>query len=211
MAEVKFCGLMRAEDARMAATCGARYAGVILTTSLRALDAPSAAELFEGVRDSVHRVGVFGREEPDDIARLAREAGLDVIQLHGDTTPAIVRRLHFDTGLRIWAAVRVAGNELPDNFESIAAAADAIVLDTFSPDMLGGTGQRLDWAALAAPVSRRRGKASLVLAGGLTPGNVRQAIEALSPDVVDVSSGVEISPGVKDHGLMRAFAEAARG
>ncbi len=193
----------------MAATCGARYAGVILTESPRFIDAPSAAKLFEGVRDSVHRVGVFGREEPDDIARLAREAGLDVIQLHGDPTPSIVRRLHFDTGLRIWAAVRIAGAELPENFEAVAAAADAIVLDAYASDRLGGTGRRLDWPALAAPIAARRGKALLVLAGGLTPTNVREAIDALAPDVVDVSSGVEISPGVKDHELMRAFADAA--
>ncbi|MDQ6830855.1 MAG: phosphoribosylanthranilate isomerase [Gemmatimonadota bacterium] len=209
MLNIKFCGLMRPEDARAAATCGARYSGVILTESPRRIDPQAAALLFEGVPDSVHRVGVFGNEDPDDIARMAREAGLDLVQLHGDPTPAQVRRLKVDSGLRVWAAVRLDRTQLPPLFEELSAVADGIVLDALVPGMLGGTGRKLDWYALANVLQGRRGRASIVLAGGLTPGNVREAIEAVRPDVVDVSSGVEISPGVKDHELMRAFADAA--
>ncbi len=209
MPDIKFCGLMRAEDARAAATFGARYSGVILTESPRRINPLEASILFEGVPDSVHRVGVFGSEDPDDIARMARDAGIDLVQLHGDPTPAQVRRLKVDSGLRVWAAVRLDRAELPAVFEELAAMADGIVLDALVPGLLGGTGRKLDWYALATALEPRRGRAQIVLAGGLTPGNVREAIDTLRPDVVDVSSGVEISPGVKDHALMRAFAKAA--
>ena len=108
----------------------------------------------------------------------------------------------------VWAVLRTSGTLASDRAAALLGAADAVLLDAHAPGALGGTGHALDWPALSAAVRAVRGSGTLVLAGGLTPVNVAAAIAALAPDVVDVSSGVEQSPGVKDHSRMRAFAEA---
>jgi len=153
---------------------------------------------------------VFGAGSPEAIAREAGDARVDIVQLHADPTVDLVRALRSCFAGMIWAVVRAAGEALPDEAESLFSEADAVVLDTRSAEHLGGTGLTLPWAALASRVSAIRGSTPLVIAGGLTPGNVALAIDALSPDIVDVSSGVERAPGVKDHSLMSAFMKAAR-
>jgi phosphoribosylanthranilate isomerase len=106
--------------------------------------------------------------------------------------------------------LRTSGTLVPVRAAELFSAADAVLLDAHVAGTLGGTGTTLDWLGLAAAVADVRGDGTLVLAGGLTPRNVDGAIRALRPDVVDVSSGVERSPGVKDHSRMRAFAAATR-
>lgn len=214
---VKFCGLTRADDAAEGARLGARYLGAIFAGGPRLVPASRAASLFSAGRAAAalawrslpRCVGVMGEQSVAEIADLADEAGLDVVQLHADPTPDAVARVRDATGREVWAALRVAGTALPADAAELFAAADAVVLDARVADRLGGTGVALDWRALGDAVAAARGRTRLVLAGGLTPSNVKEAAEALGADVVDVSSGVEASPGMKDHQLMRAFAAGA--
>jgi len=210
MADVKMCGLTRAEDVRKAVELGAGFVGVIFAGGPRALRPSAARALLDGVSESVARVGVFGAAPPEVIAREARDAGVGIVQLHADPTAEVVRALRVCFSGPIWAAVRVAGDALPVGAESLFAESDAVVLDARSDSGLGGTGLALPWKSLATRIRAIRGQGRLVLAGGLTPENVARAIDALSPDIVDVSSGVETTPGVKDHSLMSAFMQAAR-
>jgi phosphoribosylanthranilate isomerase len=214
---VKFCGLARADDAAEGARLGARYLGAIFAGGPRLVTAGKAAQLFSAGRaaamlswQSMPRcVGVMGDQSAEEIAEIAGEAALDVVQLHADPTPDAVARVREATGREVWAALRVEGTALPQGAAELFAAADAVVLDARVPGRLGGTGVALDWRALADATSAARGRTRLVLAGGLTPSNVKEAAEALGADVVDVSSGVEEAPGKKDHRLMRAFAAGA--
>jgi phosphoribosylanthranilate isomerase len=214
---VKFCGLTRAQDAAEGARLGARYLGAIFAGGPRLVTAATAAQIFSAGRaaaalswQSIPRcVGVMGAQSPEEIAALVEEAGLDAVQLHDDPTAEHVARVRRATSKEVWAVLRVEGTALPPNAAELFATADAVVLDARVNGRLGGTGVALDWHALAAATDALRGATRLVLAGGLTPANVREAAETLSPDVVDVSSGVEEVPGQKDHELMRAFAAGA--
>ncbi|MGH7663840.1 MAG: phosphoribosylanthranilate isomerase [Gemmatimonadaceae bacterium] len=229
MTGIKFCGITRAADARVGAQLGARYLGVIFAGGPRAITPAQAARALvpvtgggeESATDAmpvrrVQRVGVFSDQTPAAIARIAEELSLDVVQLHG--TPSADRigavRRHFHGA--VWVVIRVdpRGSRGGDGSALVAASgpifaeADAVLLDTFAPDLAGGSGLVSDWSALRAPLEKVRRDARVVLAGGLTPENVARAIELLSPDVVDVSSGVEVAPGIKDAARMRAFVEA---
>ncbi|MHB1862377.1 MAG: phosphoribosylanthranilate isomerase [Gemmatimonadaceae bacterium] len=211
MVDIKFCGLMRGEDAAVAAGLGAAYVGVVFAGGPRRLDEASARAVFGGVPPGVARVGVFGLESPAAIAARGVALGLTAIQLHADPLPAAITKLRAVWPGEIWATVRVAGAELPPGAEELFAVADAVLLDAKVASGLGGTGVALPWGELARqlegvrPAGRR-----LVLAGGLRPDNVATAIRALDPDVVDVSSGVESSVGIKDPARMRAFRDAVR-
>jgi phosphoribosylanthranilate isomerase len=206
--EIKFCGLTRPEDAAQAGALGASYAGVIFAGGPRRIDAARAAEVLAAAGSAVRRVGVFGDQSPEEIARIVRAARLDVVQLHGDPQPAIIRRVRGEAQVDIWGVVRVNGRELATRIAELDLDADAIVLDSLVAGKLGGSGVTFDWSILTADV--RPTRARLVAAGGLTPDNVAAAIRALAPHVVDVSSGVEREgePGIKDHARMRAFADA---
>lgn len=210
MAEVKFCGLTRGEDAREAARIGAIFLGVIFAGGPRAITAEVARDVLRDAPHSARRVGVFGAASPADIAGTAMLAGLDIVQLHADPDAEAVRDVRRVVGRPVWAALRIRGTVLPESASALFAAADAVVLDARADHALGGTGVTLPWGELAARLAPLRGHARLVLAGGLTAANVAEAVAALAPDVVDVSSGVESAPGIKDHQLMRAFIGAAR-
>lgn len=212
-AEVKFCGLTRAADAAAASRFGASYVGVIfaggprVVTSAAAQGVLAAGAAGNG-RSAARRVGVFGHQRVEDVARVAGELELDVVQLHGDPVPSHVSSLRKIFGGEIWAVLRVAGTYLPVSSGELASVADAVVIDAHVAGSLGGTGRALDWRGLSDSIAPLRAECRLVVAGGLSPENVGSAIAALGPDVVDVSSGVESAPGIKDHGRMRAFAEA---
>jgi phosphoribosylanthranilate isomerase len=213
---VKFCGLTHAEDARRAVELGAGYLGVIFAGGPRLVTPEQAAEVFKDVGDAgPKRVGVFGEQGAVRVGEMAAAAGLDVAQLHGDPDVAMVEAVRRRFPGNVWAVLRVEGTRLPvAKMTALLGAADAVVLDAKVLGRLGGTGVALEWNALRAAVDDARGAVRgagcVVLAGGLTPENVGQAVRDLAPDVVDVSSGVERAPGVKDHDRMRAFAEAAR-
>jgi len=209
---IKFCGLSQPTDALCASALGAGYVGVVFAESPRRVTVETALAVRDALGDEPDRpqlVGVFGAGDPENIATTARVARLDVIQLHADPDAEDVRRIRQSFDGEVWAAVRVSYG-LPENFYVISAAADAVLLDRFSADALGGSGRRFDWARIASELRKRRGPARVVVGGGLTTENVSDAIRTLSPDIVDVSSGVERAPGVKDQAKMRAFAEAVR-
>jgi len=211
LAKVKFCGMTRAQDAALAAEIGASYVGVVFADGPRRVDPDSAARILDAAGASIKRVGVFGTNDPDEIASTAETAKLDVVQLHRDPSVSDVKAVRRKFRGEVWAAIRIAGSHIPGDAELLFDDADAIVLDARSDNRLGGTGQALPWSALAADLARDRGSSAVVLAGGLKPNNVASAIRTLGPDVVDVSSGIESSPGIKDPWLMREFYAAATG
>ncbi|HJU68695.1 MAG TPA: phosphoribosylanthranilate isomerase [Gemmatimonadaceae bacterium] len=210
MTEIKFCGLTRHIDVEVATQLGAAFVGAVFADGPRRVTAEQARMLFGDVTGA-RKVGVFADQSVDEIARTAELASLDVVQLHADPTPAAVDAVKTATGLETWAAMRISNAPSEEDLDGLISSADAILFDTRSGKALGGTGSAFDWALLTNLLDQhRRGRARVVLAGGLNPTLVPRAIAAVHPDIVDVSSGVEVAPGVKDHRLMRAFTEAVR-
>lgn len=209
--EIKFCGLTRPEDAEFAVELGALYTGVIFAGGPRVLTLNRAMEVLAGV-SPFFRAGVFGDQSVDEIAKAADWLQLSVVQLHGDTRAERIEAIRKDSSGEIWAVCRVAGASVPPSVDEAFALADRVLLDAYVPGALGGTGTTIPWAEIRDQVQdlRDRRKKPLVLAGGLRPENISAAIAALGPDVVDVSSGVESAPGIKDHARMRAFRDAVR-
>jgi phosphoribosylanthranilate isomerase len=207
MTKVKFCGLRRPEDASHAASVGATYGGVILTESPRRVTARQARDVFDAA-PGLRRVGVFSRDAVGRILKVAFEAGLDVIQLHGQFAPDEHAQVRQEFEGEIWSVIAMnpeTGTPTID-WKSVADVADALLLDTSSAGRSGGTGRAFDWEKAAPLVREISREIPVVLAGGLNPDNVAKAVEILRPSIVDVSSGVELSPGVKSPQLMTAFA-----
>jgi len=203
--------MTRPLDAALAAEIGASYVGVVFADGPRRVDAEAGREILDAAGTGIKRVGVFGTNDPAAIGKTAEFARLDIVQLHADPTVSDVKAVRRTFRGEVWAAVRVAGAHIRAEAEPLFDDADAVVLDARSEKNLGGTGQALPWGDLALDLARDRGSAAVVLAGGLKPGNVATAIRTLGPDVVDVSSGIETSPGIKDPWLMREFYAAASG
>ena len=206
---VKFCGLRRAEDAAEAVRLGASYVGVIFASGPRLVTVEEARAVLAATRESDHvrRVGVFGADTPAAIARVVAEVGLDVVQLSADPDAEMVDAVRAATGVEVWAAVRCT-SEFPPSASALFSHADAVLVDAKVDGKLGGTGRTLAGPLRRGCAPRVRRGTRLVLAGGLTSANVAQAMAVLQLNVVDVSSGVETAPGIKDHERMRAFLEA---
>ena len=197
---VKVCGITRLTDALHAVAQGATAIGFVLwPRSPRGVTVERAAEISAELPSHVMRVGVFVNEPVDSIRAIAERARLTAIQLHGDEPPAYADALDWP----VFRAVSVA--ELSDAADAWAPET-ALLVDNIDPVRRGGTGAVIDWSRAAAVAQKRR----VVLAGGLTPDNVASAIRAVRPFGVDVSSGVEASPGVKDFGKVTQFIENAR-
>jgi phosphoribosylanthranilate isomerase len=209
--EVKICGLTRREDAEAAVAAGASYAGVVLAPGGRRSVSPAvAAALLAGL--GVAKVGVFVDASEAELRAAATEAGLDVLQLHGDEPPELLLRLGDGGRWRLWKAVRPRrAEELLEALERYADVAEGLLLDGYSPDAHGGTGTRFPWEEVAEHRGRIPPGLRLVVAGGLDATNVARAVSLLRPAVVDVSSGVESAPGIKDGAAVHAFVRAARG
>jgi phosphoribosylanthranilate isomerase len=200
---VKVCGITCPEDAVAAVEAGADAIGLVFwPRSPRVVSLDSARAIAGALPASLVRVGVFVDAPADEIARTVEAVGLDIVQLHGDERPELLGALP----RRAWKALRVGTGFTASDVAPWSAAA-GVLLDTRVPGQPGGTGQPFDWG-LAGPVRRQIG--FLMLAGGLDAANVARAIRALRPDGVDVSSGVESSPGRKDPARLRAFVDAAR-
>ena len=204
---VKICGITRIEDAEQAAADGADFLGLnFWPGSKRRVSPDTAAPLVVAARTmapGVQLVGLFVDQSEGEITGIANAVGLDVVQLHGDEPPSLVAALT-TRGLRVWKAHAVAGR---DEIDGLAAwPADAHVLDAPSAGR-GGSGKTFDWALAEAAVAAGH---RIVLAGGLTPDNVAEAVARVRPYAVDVASGVERSPGVKDPARVKAFLAAAR-
>ncbi len=213
MTGVKICGLTLPQDATFAAECGAEYVGVILAGGPRHLSVVAAHAVLGPVRHGVRRVAVFGDQTVDEIVRIADALALDVIQVHRATSSDDVARLMTRSGRTIWPVLRLGGADIPASAGELAAQTNWLVLDALVPGQRGGTGVALNWSGLTASVASLREAQPLlrlVLAGGLKPSNVREAIRVLAPDVVDVSSGVESSPGIKHRESVQQFVTAVR-
>jgi len=207
---VKICGMMRREDAEIAAGAGADFIGVILAQGGKRSVTPEAAGvILQGL--PIRRVGVFVDATEAELIAAARAARLDVLQLHGDEPPSLGARLRRE-GFTVWKALRPrTGEEFAGEAPRWAEAADALLLDGYSQQARGGTGHAFPWRAVAERMDALPGGIALVAAGGLRPENVAEAIRVLMPFAVDVSSGVEAAPGVKDPEAIHRFIRAARG
>jgi phosphoribosylanthranilate isomerase len=201
---VKICGVTTTEDALLAAEAGADAVGLVFwRESPRCVDVGRARRICEALPAPVVRVGVFVDATAPELERIADEAGLDLLQLHGHEPPETLPLLR----RRAWKAVRVGRDFVAADALRYEGRAAGILLDARVDSAPGGTGRVFDWT-LARDV--RKGASFLVLAGGLEPDNVAAAIAAVRPDGVDVSSGVESAPGRKDPIRVREFIEAAR-
>jgi phosphoribosylanthranilate isomerase len=198
--QVKICGITRPEDAELAVSLGAWALGFILwPQSKRAADPAVAAGIARELRRKAELVGVFVNQPLDEIERYADAIGLSYVQLHGDEGPSFCTAVGQRTGCKVIKAAKVRhASDLRDleRFHS-----DLHLLDAHVPGMVGGTGQTWDWSLLAG----RRAKVPFLLSGGLTAENVAEAIEAVRPWGVDVASGTEAAPGVKDPAKLEAF------
>lgn len=207
--DIKFCGLTRPGDAAQVGSHGAAYAGVVMAGGPRRLDPARAALVLDALSPGVKRAVVFGPQSAEEIADLSRRLRLDVAQLHGVSSAAGVRsvRAALHSSTAVWAVVRITdGAHAAETVAELDGVADGILLDAAVAGSLGGSGTVFDWSAFPADARPRR--STFIVAGGLTPDNVAQAIRTFKPDVVDVSSGIERSRGVKDPERMREFAQA---
>ncbi|MGQ0561246.1 MAG: phosphoribosylanthranilate isomerase [Gemmatimonadota bacterium] len=204
---VKICGVCRPQDASAVEAAGADYIGVILAAKgPRAQDEKSAERIF-GVVGRASKVGVFADQERATIARTCAHLALDVMQLHGSETPELVRTLRAETGRVVWKKVTL--READDLVRAVAAYGDVasgLLLDSGS----GGSGVAFDWELARAARALLPPGVDLIVAGGLTPENVKHVAARLHPDVVDVASGVEIQIGEKSDALIEAFVRNAR-
>jgi phosphoribosylanthranilate isomerase len=212
MIYVKICGTTNLADARVAVEAGADLLGFILyPKSPRYVPPAAVREMVAALRGQGRTllVGVFVNDSPAFVQTVLADTGLDLAQLHGDEEPAACAPL----AGRIFKALRPTGLDdalaAADLWAPLAGASGPqVLLDAYDPRAYGGTGQKADWAA-AAQVAERFPRT--LLAGGLTPKNVRDAVAAVRPWGVDVASGVEAAPGRKDHAKVRAFVRAVRG
>lgn len=204
---IKFCGLTRREDVEAARALGAEYVGVVFAGGPRLQTVDTARAVLDSVT-GVHAVGVFRNEDQHGMRSALRELPIAIVQLHGDVAERDVDAARKTGATEVWSVARVGALGLPEGIATLFLASDAVVLDTATVSGLGGSGERFDWARTADALAEMPRRARLVLAGGLRPQNVAAAIRALRPDVVDVSSGVESAPGIKDFDLMRRFVDA---
>ncbi|MDO5622965.1 MAG: phosphoribosylanthranilate isomerase [Paracoccus sp. (in: a-proteobacteria)] len=209
MAQVKICGLREAAHVDAAVQAGARYLGfVFFPKSPRAVTPDQAAALGAEVPPGVARVGLFVNPDDTLLKDTLAVAPLDLIQLHGSESPARVAEVRALTGLPVIKAVGIAAPPDLEQLWDYGLVADMLLVDAKAPpgaDLPGGNGLAFDWRLLAG----RRLLKPWLLAGGLTPHNVAEAIRLTGAPGVDVSSGVETAPGHKDAGLIRDFIAAA--
>ena len=192
MTAVKICGLTREEDALAAVDCGADFVGFVLwPKSPRSTTLDRVREIVSRLPGSVEPVGVFVNPGADEV-NAAVAAGIRIAQIHGAVP---------DVDVRVIRAVHLAGDGIEPDVDD-----DTVLLDAHDPVQHGGTGTTIDWQRAAAVARSRR----VMLAGGLKPSNVREAIVQVKPWAVDVASGVEASPGIKDHSLIQAFIRHAK-
>lgn len=209
--EVKVCGVCRPADAAEAAAAGADYVGVILgASSPRRRSQRDAAAIYDAAT-GLQRAGVFADAPEKEVIATAAALRLDVVQLHGAETAACVDAVRAAGPWSVWKGVRPrSADELLHAADAFAGVADGLLIDGWSAVALGGTGVRAPWSRLRAARERLPRELRIILAGGLTAANVVEAIDALRPDVVDVSSGVEQTVCEKSADAMRAFIAAAR-
>jgi phosphoribosylanthranilate isomerase len=204
---VKICGITNETDARIAIEAGADALGFnLVPQSKRCIDISAAKEWIAKLPEEVCRVAVVADANWEDVCRIGRLSFIDALQLHGSEPPEFCRRLA-DAGIPFAKAVPVSGSKslasLPNYFT------DTMIFDSSGNGTFGGTGKTFPWKFAPEFVRHHRG-INVILAGGLNPENVAEAVKVVRPCGVDVTTGVEASPGHKDASLVRAFVEAAR-
>jgi phosphoribosylanthranilate isomerase len=203
MTEIKICGIMRIEDALCAADCGADAVGFIFHKASPRFIAPETAKaIIARLPVGIAKVGVFVNRKADEVSQTVDMCGLDLIQLHGDETPAYCRLFPPE---RI---IKAVFPRTPEDLRALGAyEVRAFLVDARDASRYGGTGKRADWE-LAATL---REVYPLILAGGLDAGNVLEALASVAPNAVDINSGCERMPGIKDHDRMRQIVAMIRG
>ena len=203
MPKIKICGLTRPRDAQAAAELGADAVGLVFyAKSKRCVDVAQAAEIVAALPPQVAKVALFVNESADSIRRILEAVPIDIVQFHGDEAPEFCRQF----GKPYWKAVRVQSAQ--DIAEAAGRYADAaaLLLDAHIEGQYGGTGQVFDWHLLPETLPL-----PWILSGGLNPGNVAAALQQTGAAWLDVSSGVEQAPGIKNRDLMADFIQQVRG
>jgi len=197
MTRVKICGITRAEDAQLAANLGAWAIGFVFWPgSPRTIDIEAARAITRDLSPLVATVGVFVNEAPAVMNEVARTVGLSAVQLHGDEDPDVLTQLEARAMKAVTLEQMDAATKWPGRV--------TLLVDAHDPERRGGTGRTVDWTR-AARMARAR---PIVLAGGLRPENVEEALRVVAPAAIDVSSGVESAPGIKDASRLRALFDA---
>jgi len=204
---VKICGITNEPDALAAIEAGADALGFnLVRQSKRYIDIETAAGWIDKLPREILKVAVLADPNWEDACRMSQLPFIDALQLHGNESPEFCRRLA-EAGIRFAKAVPVSHSQslgaVPDFFT------DTVLLDSASAAGFGGSGKAFPWKFAWQFVQKHR-KLNVILAGGLNPNNVADAVKIVRPRGVDVTSGVEASPGRKDHGLVKAFVQAAR-
>ncbi len=198
---VKICGITTVEDGLQAVECGADALGLVFYAgSPRYVSAEQGRRIVAALPPLVSTVGLFVNQTAREISDIARFCGIDVLQLHGDETPEQCQLPPW----RVIKALRIRDQQSLRNLASYQVS--GLLLDAWQADRYGGTGHSFNWQ-LAVPVARQR---PVILAGGLTPANVAEAVSIVQPYAVDVSSGVESAPGRKDPDLVATFIRNAK-
>jgi phosphoribosylanthranilate isomerase len=201
--KIKFCGVTNVDDARVAIAAGAWAIGLIFwPDSPRHCELDAAAEIAAAVKRRVEIVGVFVNPTLGEVAETADGVGLTMLQLHGEEGPSFCSEAARRTGCKVIKAARVRSGA---DIQALASFhVDYHLLDSYTPGLVGGTGEAFAWELARG----HRGTVPMVLSGGLTADNVAEAIAVVSPYAVDVASGVELEPGRKDPAKLAAFAAA---
>lgn len=199
MIKVKICGLKSKQDIRYVNQLRPDYVGFVFTQSTRQIDQHRAKELIEDLDKSIKKVGVFLNTPINEVKEIAHYCDLDILQFHGDEDPLYCQS--FDQ--EVWKGFRIKGRDSLKQLREYPV--DGFLLDTFVKGQYGGTGKAFKWD-IVTDISQGQ---FVILAGGLTSENVKQAIETAHPKVVDISSGVEIN-GAKDFEKMKEFIEKVR-
>ncbi len=199
---VKICGITRTDDALAAARQGAHAVGfVFYAGSARHIAPRAAADIIRALPPFVTTVGLFVDAEPGEVAQVLAQVPLDLLQFHGDESPEFCRGF----GLPYIKAVRVRPGLDLLQYAQLHDAARGLLLDAYVEGTYGGTGTAFDWSSIPHELPR-----PVILSGGLNPANVTEAIRRVRPCAVDVSSGVETAPGIKDAGKIAAFFQGVR-
>ena len=213
MFRVKICGITNIEDALVVARAGADAVGLnFYARSPRYITLDTARQIVAALPKEMVKVGLFVNADPADVCRVCDDLGLDLIQLHGDEPPELLAQLG---GRPVMRALRLGTKGIRPVFEclrrcqELAAMPSLTLLDALIPGEYGGTGKTADWT-VAKQYAAESGLPPLVLAGGLTPANIADAIRTVRPAAVDTASGVESSPGRKDPAAVASFIQAAR-
>jgi phosphoribosylanthranilate isomerase len=219
---VKICAHTNLADALLSVEAGVDALGFVFAKSSRQVTAAQVAVITRALPKQIKKIGVFHARSVDEIIHDVHLAGLNGVQLHFAFDPAVVAKLRAEFGADlfivqtlhwvVYGHVDRAEKWFREELQAVvnAGGVDAILLDARTEAASGGTGQSFDWARARAVLDADAGDLKIIVAGGLTPENVREAIAALQPWGVDVASGTEFMPGMKDAAKIRAFVAAAR-